>query len=261
MATIETEIVDGIAVVTLNRPEVLNAWTMAMQRQIVEIVRGYSGDPQVSAVVITGAGSKAFCAGQDLNESAALTESDVDSWLDNFLQVYDAILSCRKPVSAALNGVAAGSGYQLSRVCDVRVAHEGVRIGQPEVKSGIPSVTGEYLTNLSLGHSRTVELMLSGRLMESNEAHSVGIIHKIVPEESVLDTAIEYGRALAAQPKLAFELTKRNIRDRLWPGLVASFAAGADLDKEAWASGEPRETAKKFFEERTNRKAAVSARH
>lgn len=258
MPTIETEVTEGTAVITLNRPEVLNAWTMAMQRQIVEIVRGYNDDPDVHALIITGAGDKAFCAGQDLNESAALTESDVDSWLDNFLQVYDAILSCKKPVIAALNGVAAGSGYQLSMVCDVRVAHEGVRIGQPEVSSGIPSVTGEFLTNLSLGHSRTVELMLSGRLMDASEAHTVGIIHKLVPADSVLDAAMEYGRKLGSQPKLAFELTKRNIRDRMWPGLAASFAAGAVLDAEAWASGEPRETAQKFFDERSNRKAAVA---
>lgn len=258
MATIETQVTESTAVITLNRPEVLNAWTMAMQRQIVEIVRGYNDDPDVHALIITGAGNKAFCAGQDLNESAALTESDVDSWLDNFLQVYDAILSCKKPVIAALNGVAAGSGYQLSMVCDVRVAHKGVRIGQPEVSSGIPSVTGEFLTNLSLGHSRTVELMLSGRLMDASEAHSVGIIHKLVPADGVLDAAMEYGRKLGSQPKLAFELTKRNIRDRMWPGLTASFAAGAVLDAEAWASGEPRETAQKFFDERSNRKSPVT---
>lgn len=258
MAMIDTQITDGIAVITLNRPEVLNAWTMAMQRQLVEIVRGYNDEPEVQALIITGAGNKAFCAGQDLNESSTMTVSDVDSWLDNFLQVYDAILSCKKPVIAALNGVTAGSGYQLSMVCDVRVAHEGVRIGQPEVSSGIPSVTGEFLTSLSLGHSRTVELMLSGRLMDANEAHNVGIIHKLVPAESVLDTAREYGRSLAAQPKLAFELTKRNIRDRMWPGLTASFAAGALLDAEAWGSGEPKETAQKFFDKRSNRKSAVA---
>lgn len=257
MATIETKVVDGTALITLNRPDVLNAWTMAMQQEIVKIVRGYNDDPTVHALVITGAGEKAFCAGQDLNESSELTESDVDSWLDNFLNVYDAILSCKKPVIAALNGVAAGSGYQLSMVCDVRVAHEGVRIGQPEVSSGIPSVTGQYLTSLSLGHSRTVELMLSGRLMDANEAHQIGIIHKLVPADSVLDSAMEYGRALGSQPKLAFELTKRNIRDRMWPGLTASFAAGAILDAEAWASGEPRETAQKFFEQRADRKSSA----
>lgn len=259
MATIDTQIIDGTGLITLNRPEVLNAWTMAMQRRLVEIVREFTEDPTVHALVITGAGNKAFCAGQDLNESASLTESDVDSWLDNFLQVYDAILSCKKPVIAALNGVAAGSGYQLAMVCDVRVGHDALRIGQPEVSSGIPSVTGEYLTNLSLGHSRTVELMLSGRLMGASEAHRVGIIHEVVPADQVLESAIEYGRRLGSQPKLAFELTKRNIRDRMWPGLAASFAAGAILDAEAWAAGEPKETAQRFFEQRSKRKAPAAS--
>lgn len=259
MSTISTHLLDGTAVITLNRPESLNAWTMDMQRRIVEIVNELDEDPDVHALVITGAGEKAFCAGQDLKESSALTESDVDSWLNNFLAVYDAILSSKKPVIAALNGVAAGSGYQLAMVCDIRIGHEAVRIGQPEVSSGIPSITGEFLTNLSLGHSRTVELMLSGRLMEAREAYDVGIIHKLVTANAVLETALEYGRRLGSQPKLAFELTKRNIRDRMWTGLTEAFAVGAVVDGQAWASGEPQETARKFFEDRNSRKAASAA--
>src|SRR5690606_13575213 len=97
-------------------------------------------------IVFTGAGDRAFCAGQDLAETAEFDPDGVEAWLANFRAMYEAVLHVDKPVVAAVNGVAAGSGYQFTLLCDVRVAHPGVRMGQPEVKSGIPSITGMYLT-------------------------------------------------------------------------------------------------------------------
>jgi enoyl-CoA hydratase/carnithine racemase len=244
---VETRTDDRIGLITLNRPESLNAWTMSMQRDVAATVTAMGEASDVDAVVITGAGDRAFCAGQDLAESRAFTEIDTATWLDGFVRCYSAILGCPKPVIAAINGVAAGSGYQLALVCDIRVAHPQVRIGQPEVSSGIPSIAGLYLTWESLGHSRTVELMLSGRLMFADEAERVGLVHRVVAPADVLPTAIEYGRTLAAQPTLAFRLTKQRVYDVLRPGLVESFAAAAETDRMAWAAGEPQKTAERFF--------------
>ena len=240
----------GIGLITLDNPKALNAWDTAMQQDVTNTVRQFDADDEVQAVVITGAGERAFCSGQDLDEISRFGSSDVAGWLDNFKQLYDAILSAKKPVIAAVNGIAVGSGYQLALVCDVRVAHGGVRLGQPEVSSGIPSVTGQFLTAQSLGHSRTVELMLSGRLMDAAEAHQVGLIHALVAPTEVLDAACEYGRELARQPKLAFQLTKRRIRDQMWPGLLECFEVALEIDEQAWASGEPQETARQFFSDR-----------
>jgi enoyl-CoA hydratase/carnithine racemase len=259
MAPVETRTDDRIGIITLNRPASLNAWTMAMQREVAATVTAMGEDDGVDAVVITGAGEKAFCAGQDLAESSAFTESDTGPWLDGFIECYSAILGCPKPVVAALNGVTAGSGYQLALVCDIRVAHPEVRIGQPEVSSGIPSVTGLYLTWESLGHSRTVELMLSGRLMAAEEAERIGLVHRIVERSEVLPTAIGYGRALASQPKLAFRLTKQRVFETLKPGLLDSFAAARETDRLAWAAGEPQQTGTKFLSDRGNRNAAATA--
>lgn len=254
MDKVLTSMENDVAIITLNNPGSLNAWDMSMQAEVTRLIKSFDESPSIETVVITGAGDRAFCAGQDLAETGAFSTDDVDDWLDSFLRLYDGILSCKKPVVAAINGIAAGSGYQLALVCDVRVAHHQVKIGQPEVSSGIPSVTGQYLTDLSLGHSRTVELMLSGRLMDAQEALEIGLLHALVAPESVMNEAVRSGLRLASQPKLAFELTKRRIRDRIWPGLVEAFEAARGIDNEAWGSGEPQETSRRFFEQRQSSK-------
>jgi enoyl-CoA hydratase/carnithine racemase len=257
---VHTSSTDGVGVITLDRQESLNAWDTGMQRAVAQSVRDFDSDDSITAVVVTGAGNRAFCAGQHLEETAKFSPDDVDGWLDNFKDLYGSLLSASKPVVAALNGVAAGSGYQLALVCDVRVAHHGVRIGQPEVSSGIPSVTGLYLTMLSVGLSRAQELMMSGRLMPAEEAHRLGIIHAVVPQDEVLSTSMEYAQRLGRQPRTAFRLTKRRLRDEIWPGLMEAFDAAGDIDRQAWASGEPQETAARFFaERRARREASVTA--
>jgi enoyl-CoA hydratase/carnithine racemase len=190
MAHVDVDNIDGCGVVTLNNPKALNAWSQAMQRRVADLVETLDDDPDVKGIVLTGAGDRAFCAGQDLNELSEFTTSNVEDWLDSFYRVYNTILATSKPVVAALNGVTAGSGYQLSLVCDLRIAHPGVKIGQPEVRSGIPSVTGMYLTWQSLGHSKTTELMLTGRMMDADEAHRLGLIAEICPKEDVLSRSV-----------------------------------------------------------------------
>ncbi|MFC7405772.1 enoyl-CoA hydratase/isomerase family protein [Georgenia alba] len=243
---------NGCGVVTLDNPDALNAWTQAMQRTVAQTVRDLDANPDVRSIVITGAGDRAFCSGQDLNELTEFTSENVEDWLDGFAQVYDAVLGASTPVVAALNGVAAGSGYQLALVCDLRVAHDGVRIGQPEVKSGIPSITGMYLTWQSLGHAKTAELMLTGRLMDAAEAHRLGLIAEICAPERVLERAIERAGELASQPAHAFTMTKRYLHSMLRPGLQDAFAAALDIDKAAYSAGEPQDTAGRFLSQRAN---------
>lgn len=247
MGRVHLETIDGCGIVTLDNPESLNAWDQAMQRVVVDAMRSYDADPEVSAIIITGSGERAFCSGQDLKELAGFTTDDVEEWLDGFRQVYDAILSTSKPVVAALNGVAAGSGYQLALVCDLRVAHAEVRIGQPEVKSGIPSITGMYLTWQSLGHSKTAELMLTGRLMDADEACRLGLIAELCPQEQVLARGVERAAELAKQPSGAFQMTKAHLHAMLKPGLEAAFAAALEIDREAYRTGEPQTTADQFL--------------
>lgn len=246
MATLDITIQDRIAIIALNNPAALNAWTQEMQRDMAVQLDALDVAPEVDGIVITGAGDRAFCAGQDLKEVARFTEDDVEVWLDTFRTVYDAVLSSSKPVIAALNGVTAGSGYQLALLCDLRIGHAGVRIGQPEVRSGIPSITGMYLTWQSLGHSKTAEMMLTGRLLDAHEALHLGLIAELRPQGEVLARSIELAAELAALPKQAFALTKRRIRETLMPGLDDAFAAALAADKQAYGDGEPQRTAGDF---------------
>jgi len=246
MPSLDINVADGIGIITLNNPDALNAWTQDMQRRMASAMTELDADPEVEAVIITGEGGRAFCAGQDLKEVAGFTEDSVEEWLDIFRRVYDAVLSCSKPVIAALNGVTAGSGYQLALLCDLRIAHPDVRIGQPEVKSGIPSITGLYLTWQSLGHSKTAEMMLTGRLLDADEAKQLGLIAELHPAADVLPRSIELARELAALPKHAFSSTKRRIRDTLMPGLEEAFDAALAIDQQAYGDGEPQRTAGDF---------------
>ncbi len=247
MGSVQATIEQQCGVVTLTAPDALNAWTRDMQRQLAATVTAFDADDSVRAIVVTGHGDRAFCSGQDLNEVAQFSVADVDDWLDGFARVYDAVLSADKPVVAALNGVAAGSGYQLALVCDARVAHEGVRLGQPEVSSGIPSVTGMYLTWQSLGHARTSDLMLSGRLVDASEAYRIGLVQQLAPAGRVLEEAVQTALEFAAHPQLAFRLTKQRIRATLADGLAEAFHAAKQIDREAYASGEPQQTARRFL--------------
>lgn len=252
MAQLDIAKNDGIAILTINNPAAMNAWTQAMQRDMKVKLDELDRDPEVEAIVLTGAGDRAFCAGQDLKEVADFTPSDVGEWLDTFYDVYDAVLSNSKPVIAALNGVTAGSGYQLSLLCDVRIAHAGVRIGQPEVKSGIPSITGMYLTWQSVGYSKTAEMMLTGELLTAEAAAALGMIAEVVPEDQVLSRSVELARNLANLPKQAFALTKQRVRATLMPGLTEAFAAALEADKQAYGDGEPQRTAHNFVSKQNN---------
>jgi enoyl-CoA hydratase/carnithine racemase len=245
--------VDDIVVVTLNRPHAMNAWTMHMQRRVAEAIENLADDTTAHGIVLTGAGRRAFCAGQDLAETAAFNEADVDGWLANFRRLYAALLDLDKPIVAAVNGVAAGSGYQVALLCDVRVVHPGTRMGQPEVSSGIPSITGMYLTDRALGMSRTRELMLTGRLLDAEELLRIGLVHHIVPENEVESHAVAVAQQIAAQPAVAVRLTKERYRQMVAPGLWEAFDAAREIDRRAWASGQPQETMRHFFDDRDDR--------
>jgi enoyl-CoA hydratase/carnithine racemase len=245
---VRSELMDGVLVVTLDNQAALNAWTIQMQRDVVATMDRAAGDDAVTAVVFTGAGDRAFCAGQHLAETSRMTGSDVDGWLAGLRAAYAAVLGSDKPTVAAINGVAAGSGYQLALLFDLRVAHATARIGQPEVNSGIPSITGAYLTRQMTGHGVTADLMLSGRLLSGTEAHAAGLVQQLVEPDQVVATAIERAADLAAKPGVAFRLTKRSLRATLEPGLWAAFDAAAEIDREAWDTGQPQAVMDRFLD-------------
>ena len=253
-----TDVTGGIATVTLNKPWKLNAWDTPMRAQIAEVLRTWNADPRVCAVVMTGAGERAFCAGQDLDETEKFQSGhDGANWFQSWRDFYNAIRDLDKPCLAALNGVAAGSAFQAAMLTDVRVGHPGVRMGQAEINSGIPSVTGPMLMLPRIGLSRTVELTLTGRMMEAEECRAIGLIHYLVgrPEE-VMGKTRELAEMMAAKPAIAMRLTKARLRQVTQAAFDEAFANGGAYQAEAFASGEPQAAMRVFFAERAQRRKA-----
>jgi enoyl-CoA hydratase/carnithine racemase len=251
-----TEIKNGVATITLNRPAKLNAWDTPMRAEIRMHLESWNRSADVRAVILTGAGDRAFSAGQDLDETQKIKGgADGLEWFQSWRRFYDSLRKLEKPCVAALNGVAAGSAFQFALQTDVRVGHPGSRMGQPEINSGIPSVLGPMLMMERLGISRTIELTLTGRIMEAAEAHAIGLIHYLVPRpEDVMPKALELAIHKQAAGRQA--ATKRRFNEMSQAAHEDALRAGGPIQAEAYATGEPQATMRRFFEERARRRAA-----
>jgi len=185
---------DCVGLIRLNRPEKLNAWTVAMRDTIMKALNAFEADPAIRAVVLTGTGERAFCAGQDLEEAHGFSVDEAEVWIRGWETFYSVLRGLSKPLIMALNGTAAGSAFQACLMGDIRVGHAGVRMGQPEINSGIASITGPWIMNQMLGMSRTIELTLTGRLMDAEESQRIGLIHHLVEREDVLKRSMDIAR-------------------------------------------------------------------
>lgn len=250
MDYIKTEISDGVLLLTLNRPKARNAVHAAMRAEMRGALATVNDDETIRAVVITGAGDKAFCAGNDLAETAAFNPDEAVSWVADLRSFLSAIRDLDKPCVGAINGVAAGAGLQIALLCDLRVGHPGSRIGQPEINVGLASVIGVQLLGLALGHARTQDFALTGRLADADECLALGLLTKIVPEDKLLEDAIATANDLADRPTNAFLLTKRRLRQMSRAPFDDAFAAAVGLQRAAYRSGEPQAAMAKFLEKR-----------
>lgn len=250
MQEIELERHGQIALVRLNRPESLNAVNRAMRERLIAILDALNGEPGVRAVVITGAGERAFCSGQDLAETMEYTIDDVDEWLTRQHAMYQAVRDLDKPCIAAWNGVAAGAGYQIGLCADLRVGYPELKLGQPEIKAGLASIVGSYLMTLHLPLSLNQQLSITGELIGGQRAHEIGLINHLVPRAQVLDRAMAIAHELAALGSTALRLTKQRFRELTQPGFDAALEAAKQTQKEAYRSGEPQAAMRKFFEAR-----------
>ncbi|MEJ8320966.1 enoyl-CoA hydratase/isomerase family protein [Pseudomonas oryzihabitans] len=250
MSDILIDIQGAVAVITLNRPGKLNAWTTPMRNEIIEALERFEADDAIRAIIMTGAGDRAFSAGQDLSEAHDFDGERAVAWVGEWQRYYAALRGLSKPLVMALNGTAAGSAFQVALLGDIRVGHPGVRMGQPEINAGIASTTGPWIMNSMLGMSRTIELTLTGRLMQADECHRIGLIHHLVPAEEVFTKALEVAEALAAKPPVAMRLDKQRFREMTEAGFQDSIEAGIRIQREAYESGEPARMMEAFFQQR-----------
>jgi enoyl-CoA hydratase/carnithine racemase len=225
---------DNIAVIGIENPGRLNAFSRAMRADIGRLLDQADEDPRMLGAVITGSGD-AFCAGQDLNESTHWTEET--PWVEEFDEFFRALLRFKKPLVAAINGVAAGGGFQMALLCDTRIGHPGVRMGQPEVRRGLASVTGTWLLQRSVGDMCARELALSGRLMDAEELKQLGILNIVVREEEVMTAALTACAQFAESPADSYARTKTWLYESLSKEIGVVLRDAARLHRLGFASG------------------------
>ncbi|HEU5297863.1 MAG TPA: enoyl-CoA hydratase-related protein [bacterium] len=200
---------DGIAVVTLNRPDVLNALNQATMDEVVAALEAFEREGAVRCVVLTGAG-RAFAAGADIKEMAGATPAQMLSGY-RFLQ-WERIRKITLPLVAAVNGLALGGGCELAMLCDMIVAAETASFGQPEINLGImPGAGGTQRLTRAVGKYRAMEMVLTGRPISAREAYAAGLVTKVVPAEVVLDEAKHLAKEIAAKGAVAVRLAKEAV--------------------------------------------------
>ena len=247
---IQLETKNRVGLIRLNRPEKLNAWHAPMRQEILDALHRFEMDPSIGALVMTGAGDRAFCAGQDLEEAHGFDVERSEAWMREWERYYAALRGLSKPLVMALNGTAAGSAFQVALLGDIRVAHPGVRMGQPEINSGIASVTGPWIMSSMLGMSRTIELTLTGRLMDADECHRIGLVHHIVAADQVLAKSMEIALDLASKPPVAMRLDKQRFREMTEASFQDAISSGIRIQAQSYGSGEPARMMEEFFRKR-----------
>ena len=245
------ELKKNIAVIKLNNPKKLNAWDFEMRSQIISLIKKIKKNRNIKALIFTGYGVKAFCSGQDLKEIKNFKNSKiVFNWINQFKTLYKLIRSLEIPTIAAINGVAAGSGFQLALLTDIRVSYSKVKMGQVEINSGIVSVIGPWIIEKILGLNNAIELSLSGRLISGTEAYKIGAINHLVSHNSVLNNSIKIAKELANKPSNAMRLTKKRIWEMFSKDFDQTFKKAMSYHKKSFKLGEPQAGSKNFFEKK-----------
>lgn len=250
------EVRGAIGILTLNRPQILNAWNAPMRSRLVEGLDELEANEAVRAIILTGAGDRAFGAGQDLNETKTFDPDRAELWMGEWERLYDRLRSLSKPIIAALNGVAAGSAFQVALLCDLRIGHDGVTMGQPEINSGIASVTGPWIMREMIGIARTIDLTLTGRMMDADECVRIGLINRIVPKQKVMEATLALAEELAGKPPVAMRLNKARFREVTEESFRECLTAGIRNQREAYGTGEPARMMEQFLAVRAARKSA-----
>jgi len=247
----------AIAVITLNRPEVLNAVRDNLWREMEAAVNDVQADEDVAALIITGKG-RAFSVGEDLKEAASLYASEsifnlhlVRESVVRMQRVTKSIIDMPKPVIAAVNGYALGAGAELAILCDIRIASEKARFGFPEVRVGSFETNGvTHILPRLVGLGKAKELMLTGDHIMAEEALLIGLVEKVVPHESLLDEARKIAQKIAANAPLSVSLVKTCLNKGAETTLETALVYETEAVLACAASEDMREGALSFLENR-----------
>jgi enoyl-CoA hydratase/carnithine racemase len=241
----------GIAEITLNRPEAMNAISTTMAVELARACTELAAAPEVRVVVFSAAGERAFCAGADLKERAGMSDADILRQRHAIRGVFGAVLALPQPAIAAVHGFALGGGCELALSCDLVVADDTAAFGLPEVTVGlVPGGGGTQLALRRLGPGRAADLVLTGRKVGIDEAERFGLVDRRVPAGQADRAALDLAGQIAANSPVAVRAAKRAIRH----GWGVSLEAGLDIEDAAWRtaalSADRREGIAAFVEKR-----------
>ena len=247
--TILTSVEENVGTIIINRPDVRNALSTQVLGDIRGALAEFRHDDEVGVVTFTGAGDRAFAAGADINELRERTFLDA---LASLMQaVYDEIEDYEKPTIAAVNGLALGGGCELAMACDIRIASENARFGQPEVNlSIIPGAGGTQRLARLVGKGKATEMILTGEIIGAEEAHRVGLVTRVISCDELVDAVRETARSIMSKGPLAIRLAKLAIRT----GVETDLRTGLVIERLAQAvlltSEDKREGTSAFLEKR-----------
>ena len=242
---------DDIVVLTFNRPKVLNALNGQTLDELETALTQIKSDTAIRAVVLTGAGEKAFVAGADINELALLTPVEGKEHARRGQLLFDSIEQLGKPVIAAINGFALGGGCELAMACTIRIAADSARFGQPEVNLGLlPGYAGSQRLPRLVGKGVALEILLTGDMINAQRAYEIGLVNRVVPAAELISEAKKLAHLLASKAPLAV----RYILEAVNHGLDTPFAHGEYLETSLFgsiaSSHDMREGTKAFLEKR-----------
>jgi enoyl-CoA hydratase len=240
-----------VGLIRLNRPQALNALNRALLRELGEAVDAFDADAKIGCMVITGS-DKAFAAGADIKEMADKTF--IEAFLGDLAATWDRVAHVRKPVIAAVAGFALGGGCELAMECDIIIAADNAKFGQPEIKLGIiPGIGGTQRLPRAVGNAKAMDLILTGRMMDAQEAERSGLVARLVPLASLLDEALKVADAIASLSLPSVLAAKEAVNRAFETSLAEGVRFERRLFHSLFATADQKEGMTAFVEKRPAR--------
>ncbi|MAO54079.1 MAG: enoyl-CoA hydratase [Rhodospirillaceae bacterium] len=231
MSELETSTDQGVGIITFNRPKALNAVNHHVMAELLATAEAFDKDPDIGCIVLTGAGDKAFVAGADIVEMA--DKSYIDMQTADIQAGWQRFAATRTPMIAAVNGFALGGGCEIAMMCDIIIASDKAKFGQPEIKLGvIPGWGGTQRLAKAVGKALAMDLILTGRMMDAEEARAAGLVARVVPHDSLMDEVLEAARTIAGYGRPSVMLAKEAVNR----AFEASLEEGVRFERRAFYS-------------------------
>jgi enoyl-CoA hydratase len=237
-----------VGIIRLNRPQALNALNAALIRELAAAIDAFEADPAIGCMVITGS-DKAFAAGADIKEMADKTL--VEALTGDFAATWDRAAHARKPIVAAVSGYALGGGCELAMQCDLIIAADTAKFGQPEIKLGvIPGIGGTQRLTRAVGKAKAMDLILTGRMMDAAEAERAGLVARVVPAEKLMEEALKAAETIAAMSLPSVLLAKESVNRAFETSLAEGVRFERRVFHALFATEDQKEGMAAFIEKR-----------